>query len=43
MHADDLKIYAVVNNFQDKENLLVELNKLLKWTNKWQLILINVM
>ena len=26
-----------MNNFQDKENLQLELNELLKWTNKWQL------
>ena len=37
MHANDLTIYAVVNNFQDKENLQLELNELLKWANKWQL------
>ena len=37
MYADDLKIYAVVNNFQDKENLQLELNELLKLANKWQL------
>ena len=37
VYADDLTIYAVVNNFQDKENLQLELNKLLKWANKWQL------
>ena len=30
MYADDLKIYAVVNDFQDKENLQLELNELLK-------------
>ena len=37
MYADDLTIYAVVNNFQDKENLQLELNELVKWANKWQL------
>ena len=37
MYADDLKIYAVVNDFQDEENLQLELNELLKWANKWQL------
>ena len=37
MYADDLPIFAVVNNFQDKENLQLELNELLKWANKWQL------
>ena len=37
MYADDLTIYAVVNSFQDKENLQLELNELLKWANKWQL------
>ena len=28
MYADDLTIYAVVNDFQDKENLKLELNEL---------------
>ena len=37
MYADDLTIFAVVNDFQDKENLLLELNELLKWANKWHL------
>ena len=34
MHADDLTIYAVVNDFQDKENLQLEENELVKWANK---------
>ena len=34
MYADDLTIYAVVNNFQYKENLQLELNELLKCANK---------
>ena len=37
MYADDLTMYAVVNNFQDKENFQLELNELLKLANKWQL------
>ena len=37
MYANDQTVYAVVNNFQDKENLQLELNELLKWANKWQL------
>ena len=37
MYADNLTIYAVVNDFQDKENLQLELNELLKWADKWQL------
>ena len=37
MYADNLTIYyAVVNNIQDKENLLLELNILVKWADKWQ-------
>ena len=45
MYADDLTIYAVTNNFQDKGNLKLALNELLKWANKCnlKLILINVM
>ena len=39
MYADDLTIFAVVNNFQDKENLQLELNEFLKSANKWQLII----
>ena len=35
MYADDLIIYAVVNNFKDKENLQSELNTLVKWADKW--------
>ena len=34
MYADDVTIYAVVNNFHDKENLQYELNKLVKWADK---------
>ena len=34
MHADDLTIYAAVNDFQDKENLQLEENELVKWANK---------
>ena len=37
MYADDLVIHAVINDFQDKENLQLELNELLKCANKWQL------
>ena len=37
MYADDLKIYVVENNFQNKENLQLKLSELLKWANKWQL------
>ena len=33
MYADDLTIYTVINNFQDKENLQLELNELLKWAS----------
>ena len=37
MYADDLKIYAIVNNFHNKENLQCELNKLGKWADNWQI------
>ena len=37
MYADELTIYAVVNNFKDKEILLLELNELVKWSKKWLL------
>ena len=37
MYADDLTIYAAVNDFQDKENLQLELHELVKWANEWQL------
>ena len=30
MYVIDLTIYAVVNDFQDKENLQLELNELVK-------------
>ena len=37
MYADDLTIYAIVNNESEKHKLQSELNELCKWTDKWQL------
>ena len=37
MYADDLTIYAVVNNESDKHKLQNELNELCEWADKWQL------
>ena len=39
MYVNDLTIYAVVNNFHGKENFQSQLNKLVKWADKWQLII----
>ena len=37
MYADDLTIYAIVNNINDRIKLQNELNNLLEWSKKWQL------
>ena len=37
MISDDQTIYAIVNDFQDKENFKSELSKLVKWDNIWRL------
>ena len=47
MYADDLTIYAAVNNEFDRKTLQFELNLLCEWCDKWGLtkllfILINV-
>ena len=34
MYADDLTIYAVVNNNEDKNKFRNELNELVNWANK---------
>ena len=34
MYADDLTIYAVVNNNEDKNKFQNELNELVNWANK---------
>ena len=37
MYADDLTIYAAVNNNEDKNKFQNELNELENWANKWLL------
>ena len=37
MYADDLTIYAIVNNESEKHKLQSELNELCEWADKWQL------
>ena len=44
IYADDLTIYAAVNNESDRKTLQFELNLLCEWCDKWGLtiILVNV-
>ena len=37
MYADNLTVYAVVNNVNDRIKLRNELNNLSEWWKKWQL------
>ena len=37
MYAENLTVYAVVNNVNDRIKLQTELNNLLEWSKKWQL------
>ena len=37
MYADDLTIYAVIKNDDDRIKLQNELNNLVNWAAKWQL------
>ena len=37
MYVDDLTVYAIVNNINDRIKLQNELNNLLEWSKKWQL------
>ena len=37
MYADDLTVYAAVNNFSDRLKLQNKLNNLLEWSKIWQL------
>ena len=37
MYADDLTVYAIVNNINNRIKLQNELNNLLEWSKKWQL------
>ena len=38
LFADDTKIYSIVNNTTDKENLQTDLNNLTYWSKTWLLI-----
>ena len=40
MYADDLTIYAAINNNEDNKIFLNELNELLSWANKLLLLLL---
>ena len=35
--ADDLKMFRVIRNVQDFQQLQNDINKLVAWANKWQL------
>ena len=37
LFADDTKIYSIVNNTTDKENLQTDLNTLTYWSKTWLL------
>ena len=37
MYADDLTIYAIINNDDNRIKLQHELNNLVSWAAKWQL------
>ena len=37
LFADDTKLYSTVNNKKDQEGLQRDLNKLIQWSNRWQL------
>ena len=37
MYADDTKIYRTVNKLSDKNNLQIDMNKLVDWADQWQL------
>ena len=37
LHADDLTVYAIINNDDDRIKLQNELNNLVSWAKKWQL------
>ena len=36
--ADDIKIFRKVTNVRDKQSLQVDLDKLVKWSEKWQML-----
>ena len=37
--ADDTKVFTKVSNVIDKQSLQVDLDKLVKWSEKWQMLL----
>ena len=37
--ADDTKVFRKVTNVTDKQSLQVDLDKLVKWSEKWQMLL----
>ena len=37
--ADDTKVFRKVNNVTDKQSLHDDLDKLVKWSEKWQMLL----
>ena len=37
LFADDTKLYSAVNNTNDHDSLQNDLNKLIHWSEKWQL------
>ena len=36
--ADDTKVFRKVTNYTDKQSLQVDLDKLVKWSEKWQML-----
>ena len=37
--ADDTKVFRKVTNYTDKQSLQDDLDKLVKWSEKWQMLL----
>ena len=37
--ADDTKVFRKVTNYTDKQSLQDDLDKLVKWSKKWQILL----
>ena len=38
-YADDTKVFRTVKTYSDKETLQDDLTKLVKWSEKWQMLL----
>jgi len=38
--ADDTKIFGKINDSQDAENLQKDLDRLMQWSNEWQMMFI---